>query len=98
VSPPVNKGGQGGGLGEQFVEGPRVQRFIIDTRRRRVDSNFRSRHDEREQGKTKKGRNKGSTRGKLRCETRKFRKPYSSVKPRNRGTKKMQRKIRNKEI
>ena len=81
VSPPVRKGGQGGGFSEEFVRDPGVQRCIIDARRKRVGSDFRSRHDERKLRKTKKGRNKGSARGKLRRETRKLRKPYSHKNP-----------------
>jgi len=78
VCPPVNKGGEGGGFSEEIVGGPGVQGLIIDARRRRVGSDFCSRHDERKLRKTRKGRNKGSARGKLRCETKKLRKPYFS--------------------
>ena len=98
VCPPVSKGGKGGGFSEEVVRSPREQGLIVDARRRRVGSDFCSRHDERKLRKTRKGRNKGSARGNLWCETKKLIKPYSREKPRNRGTKKMQRKIRNMEI
>jgi len=98
VSLPVSKSGNGGGFSKKVIRGPGVQGLIVDARRRKVGSDFRSRHDGRKLRKTKKGRNKGSERGKLRCETKKLIKPYSREKPRNRGTKKMQRKIRNIEI
>jgi len=63
VIPPVSKGGQGGGFSEEFVRGSRVQRLIINARRRKVGSDFRLCHDERKLRKTKKGRNKVSVRG-----------------------------------
>ena len=98
MCPRISKRGKGGGFGEKVLRGLGVQGLIVDARRRRVGSDFCSHHDERELRKTRKGRNKGSTRGKLRCETKKLRKPYSREKPRNRGTKKMQKRIRNMEI
>jgi len=81
VSPPASNGGYGGGLGEEFVRSPGVQGFVADARWRRIGSDFSLRHDEGKLRKTKKGRNKGSTRGKLRCETRSSEKPYSSENP-----------------
>jgi len=44
VSPPISKGGQGGGFNEKFVRGPGVQGFVTDARRWRVGCGFRSRH------------------------------------------------------
>jgi len=81
VCPPVSKGGEGGGFSEKVVGSPGVQGPIVDARRRRVGSEFCSRHDERKLRKTRKGRNKGSARGKLWCETKKPRKPYSRENP-----------------
>jgi len=98
VCPPVSQRGKGGGFSKKVIRSPGVQGLIVDARRRRVGSNFCSRHDEGKLRKTRKGRNKGSTKVKLWCENKKLRKPYSCEKPRNRGTKKMQRKIRNIEI
>ena len=98
VCPLVSKGGEGGGFSEEIVRSLGVQGPIVDARRRRVGSDFCSRHDERKLRKTRKGRNKGLARGKLWCETKKLRKPYAREKPRNRGTKKMQKKIQNMKI
>jgi len=81
MCPPVSKGGEGGGFSEKVVRSPGVQGPIVDARRRRVGSDFCSRHDERKLRKTRKGRNKGSARGKLWCETKKPRKPYSRENP-----------------
>jgi len=72
VSPPVSKRGEGGGFSEEVVRSPGVQGPIVDARRRRVGSDFCLRHDERKLRKTRKGRNKGSARGKQWCETKKL--------------------------
>jgi len=77
VCPSVSERGEGEGFSEEVMGSPGVQEPIVDARRRRIGSDFCSRHDGRKLRKTRKGRNKGSTRGKLWCETKKPRKPYS---------------------
>jgi len=46
VCPLVSERGEEGGFSEDFVGSPGLQGPIVDTRRRRVGSDFRSCHDE----------------------------------------------------
>jgi len=85
VCPPGSERGEGGGFSEEVIGSPWVQGPIVHARRRCIGSDLCSRHNERKLRKTRTGRNKGSARGKLWCETKTPRKPYSREKPRKQG-------------
>jgi len=65
VCPPVSKRGKGGGFSEEFVRSPGVQGTIVDARRRRVGSDFCSRHDERKLRKNKERKKQRFNKGKI---------------------------------
>jgi len=58
MDPPVRKGSQNGGFCEKLVGGPRVERFVVDAGRRRINGGFGSRHGSAKGAGKKK--NKGS--------------------------------------
>jgi len=94
VRPPISKRGEEGGFSEEVVGSPRgTGGPIVDARRRRVGSDFCSRHGERKLRKTRKGINKCSTREILWYETKKLKKPYSREKPRNRERRRCRRRF-----